>query len=255
MGGESSERLGEALVTRYISLLLQDADPQGAFLEANKYLTESGDKTGKTVAWYLLALRFRMWQSMHEMLNGQAAVAETLAAAVRLAAQATSEHGKEGRLHAAQAQILTLLGESQGMAAAAGQTFVLARAAAEKAVELAPTAADSQEALAEALRHASAWEMAGPQGQASKKRVAAQLDQALLACQAAMTLRPKQASLLGTKGALLLLQARANHKPKQQREIAVAAVTALEAALAENRKGLLARELQPMLAAARGLAR
>ena len=80
-------------------------------------------------------------------------------------------------------------------------------------------------------------------------------DSAVAACQAALALRPKQASLLGSKGAILLLQARSTKPAKSQREIASAAVVALEAALAENRRGLLARELQPLLAAARGLAR
>ena len=246
--------LGEALVTRYISLLLQDGAIETAFLEANKFIEQSETRNQKTIPDYLLILRFRMWQSMQALLTGQP-VATTLTAAARVASEALGKYPDEARLLAAQAQILTLLGQSQGMSAQAGQTFALARQAAARAVERAPQAAESQEALAEALRHASAWENAGPQGQASKRRVAAQLDQALLACQAALALRPKQASLLGSKGAILLLQARSTKPPKAQREIASAAVVALEAALAENRRGLLARELQPLLAAARGLAR
>ncbi len=251
---EASQRLGEALITRYVSLLLQDAESKDAFLEANQYLEESLNKSRNTVAWYLLQLRFRMWQSMAALLTGQP-VTPTLEAAQRVAEQALVASPGNARLLAAQAQLLTLLGQSQGLAPPAGQTFARARAVAEQAVTQAPLSAEAQEALAEALRHASAWEMAGPQGQASKRRVAAQLVQGLDAVQAALALQPRQATLLGTKGALLLLQARASKKPKEQREIATAAVAALEAALAENRKGLLARELQPLVAAARGLAR
>ena len=60
--------------------------------------------------------------------------------------------------------------------------------------------------------------------------------------------------LLATKGALLLLRARTEKKPKQRRETAGLAAAALGQAIEPNGSGILAFELRPLLATARALA-
>ncbi|MBL9005580.1 MAG: serine/threonine protein kinase [Myxococcales bacterium] len=254
-GRDPAELLREALVAQYINLLLVDVEPSvvtHALLQAKKDLMDSSAHTINSATSILLTVQLLMWQSMHELLTGKPA-ALTLEAGLKTVDKALAVQPQDGRIHAAQALLLSLSGQAQGMAAGAAQAFSAARVAAEKAIELAPSAVESHEALAEVLRHASAWEIAGPQNAASKKRVAAQIERGLAACQAGLSLSPQRAPLIGTKGALLLLQARTTKKPKEQRALAERAVAALEHALALNSQGLIAKELQPLLAAARAL--
>ena len=189
---------------------------------------------------------------MHELLTGKSPMT-TIEAGLQTVEHVLRAKPDDGRLYALQALLLSIRGQAQGMATGAAHSFALARSAAEKAVELAPSAVETHEALAEALRHASAWEIAGPQNAASKKRVAAQLERALEVSQTGLSLSPKRAPLIGTKGALLLLLARTSKKPQEQHAAAERAVAALEQALALNDQGLIAKELKPLLAAARAL--
>jgi serine/threonine-protein kinase len=254
-GRDPAALLREALVTQYINLLVLDAPESElaeALLDAKKSLNESQNKDSNHSETSLLTIQLLTWQSLHELLTGKGP-ALTVEAGLKTVEAALRAQPKDGRLLAAQALLLSISGQAQGMAAAAVPIFATARSAAERAAELAPTSVEPHEALAEVLRHASAFEIAGPQNAASKKRVAAQLERALVACQAGLSLSAKRAPLLGTKGALLLLQARTTKKPKEARAAAELAVAALEQALALNKKGLIARELQPLLAAARAL--
>ncbi len=256
LGRDPQDLLREALVGQYINLLLLDtaeSELSIALLDAKKSLNNVSNENTNIDALNLLAMRLLMWQAQHELLTGKSP-ALTLEAGLKTVEQALRSKPADAHLHATQALLLSISGQAQGMAAGAAQTFATARSAAEKALELAPTAVDGHEALAEVLRHASAWEIAGPQNAASKKRVAAQLERALVACEAGLSLSPKRAPLIGTKGALLLLQARTSKLAKEQRVAAGLAVAALEQALALNSQGLLAKELKPLLATARGLA-
>ena len=254
-GRDPIELLHEAAVGRYINYLLLDveeSDVAAALLQAKKDLIRTPAKNGNSTSTNMLTAYLLMWQSMHELLTGKPPLT-TIEAGLQTVEQVLHAQPDEGRLYALQALLLSIRGQAQGMAVAAAQSFALARSAAEKAVELTPSAVEAHEALAEALRHASAWEIAGPQNAASKKRVAAQLERALEVCQTGLSLSPKRAPLIGTQGALLLLLARTSKKPQEQHDAAERAVAALEQALALNSQGLIAKELKPLLAAARAL--